>query len=166
MYYLNCFFIYSIFGYLIETLFALLMNINFKSGVFNIPMTPVYGIGSIIILFISNYLFKNLHMNRVYETFIMFVVVSIILSFIEALGGIFIEKVFKVIYWDYSKQKFHIGKYVSVAMTFAWGFLSIIFVYFIHPLLNKLILKIPKSITIIFIFIFVFGVVKSFFYKK
>ena len=33
MYYLNCFFIYSIFGYLMETIIAFLIKANFKSGI-------------------------------------------------------------------------------------------------------------------------------------
>ena len=56
-YYLNCFFIYSILGHLLETVFSMLGNNNFKSGFLYGWWTPVYGIGAVTILFISNYLF-------------------------------------------------------------------------------------------------------------
>ena len=41
-------------------------------------------------------------MPRFIETIIMFLVVGIVLSFLEALGGVLIEKIFGVVFWDYS----------------------------------------------------------------
>ena len=166
MYYLNCFFIYSIFGYILETIVAFVTHSNFKSGILTGFWTPVYGIGAITILFVSEYLFKNLHLPRFIETIIMFFVVAIILSFLEALGGVLIEKLFGEVFWDYSSQKYHIGNYISLEMTLLWGFASIIFVYLIHPMLNNLIKKIPSWVTITFIILFIFDSAKTFITKK
>lgn len=165
-YYLNCFFIYSILGHILETIFSMLGNDNFKSGFLYGWWTPVYGIGAITILFISNYLFKNLHMPRFWETVIMFFVVSIVLSTLEALGGVLIEKTYGKVFWDYSNQRFHIGHYISLEMTLVWGIASVIFVYIIHPLLDGLIKKIPKWVTIILIALFAFDFVKTFLDKR
>lgn len=165
-YYLNCFFIYSILGHLLETVFSMLGNNNFKSGFLYGWWTPVYGIGAVTILFISNYLFKNLHMPRFWETVIMFFVVGIVLSAIEALGGVLIEKIFGKVFWDYSNQRFHIGHYISLEMTLVWGIASIIFVYIVHPMLYFLIKKIPSWVTIIFIVLFIFDLSKTFIDKK
>ena len=166
MYYLNCFFIYSIFGYLMETIIAFLIKANFKSGILTGPWTPVYGIGAVIILFISNYLFKNLHMNRVYETVIMFFIVGVVLSFIEALGGVLIEHFFDITFWDYTNQKYNIGKYISLEMSIIWGIASIIFIYFLHPILNNIIKKIPNWLTIFLILLFLFDSCKTFITKN
>ena len=165
-YYLNCFFIYSIFGHLLETVFSMLGNNNFKSGFLYGWWTPVYGIGAVTILFISNYLFKNLHMPRFWETVIMFFVVAIVLSALEALGGVLIEKTFGKVFWDYSNQRFHIGHYISLEMTLTWGVASIIFIYIIHPLLDSLIKKVPKWVTIILLILFVFDFAKTFVDKR
>lgn len=165
-YYLNCFFIYSILGHLLETVFSMLGNNNFKSGFLYGWWTPVYGIGAVTILFISNYLFKNLHMPRFWETVIMFFVVSIVLSALEALGGVLIEKTFGKVFWDYSNQRFHIGHYISLEMTLVWGVASIIFIYIIHPLLDNLIKKVPKWVTIILLILFVFDFTKTFIDKR
>jgi len=166
MYYINCFFIYSIFGYFIETIISFFLNSSFKSGILYGPWTPVYGIGAVVILFISNYLFKNLHMNRLLETIIMFLVVAIVLSFIEALGGVLIEKIFNITFWDYTSHKFNIGKYISLEMSLVWAISSIIFIYIIHPLFKKLILKIPSWLTIFLIILFLFDSFKTFFNKE
>lgn len=166
MYYLNCFFVYSIIGHLLETVNAIITHTNFKSGILYGFWTPVYGVGAVTILFVSEYLFKNLHMNRVFETIVVFLVVGIVLSTLEALGGVLIEKLYGITFWDYSNHKYHIGKYVSIEMTLTWGIISIIFIYAIHPLLKGLIKKIPFWVTIILCFLFFFDMLKTFIDKK
>lgn len=166
MFYVNCFFVYSILGYILETVVSLITKSNFKSGILTGPWTIVYGIGALVILFTSNYLFKNLHMNRVIETIVLFFVIGIILSFLEALGGVLTEKIFGKVFWDYSSQKYHIGHYISLEMTLVWSVASVIFIYVIHPLLKDIIKKIPIFITIILIGLFLFDVLKTFINKK
>lgn len=166
MYYLNCFFVYSILGHVLETIIALITHTNFKSGILNGYWTPVYGVGAVTILFVSQYLFKNLHMNRVYETVVVFFVVAIVLSTLEALGGVLIEKFFGLTFWNYNSHKYHIGKYISLEMAITWGIASIIFIYVIHPLLKGIIKKIPGWITIIFLVLFIFDCTKTFLDKR
>lgn len=166
MYYLNCFFIYSVLGFFLETITSLITNNGFKSGILSGFWTPVYGIGAVTILFISKYLFKNLHMPRFWETVIMFFVVAIVLSFLEALGGTLIEKIFGEVFWDYSSQKFHIGHYISLEMTLVWGIASVIFIYIINPLLEGLIKKIPTWVTVLLVILFLFDCTKTFITKK
>ena len=159
MYLINCFFIYGILGFIFEGLVTLITKGNFSSGILYGPWTPVYGVGAIIILIVSKKLFKNLHMHRLLETIIVFFVVSILLSFAEWVGGVLIELIFDTSLWDYSKQDFNLGKYVSLEMTLVWGFMSILFIYIIHPILDKVIEKIPKWLTILLIISFIIDVI-------
>lgn len=149
-----------------ETIISFITNNGFKSGILMLPWTPVYGIGVITILFVSNYLFKNLHMPRFIETIIMFLVVGIVLSFLEALGGVLIEKIFGVVFWDYSSQRFHIGHYISLEMTLVWGIASIIFIYILNPLLEGIIKKVPIWITVILIILFIMDSVGTIILRK
>ncbi len=166
MYYLNCFFVYSILGHLLETIVALITKTNFKSGFLFGWWTPVYGVGTVIILFISEYLFKNMHMNRIVESIVAFFVIAIVLSFIEALGGVLLEKIFNISFWDYNAHKYHIGKYISLEMTFMWGIASMIFIYLVNPLLEKIIRKIPSWVTITLIILFISDCCYTFVNKK
>ena len=150
MYYFNCFIIYSIFGYFLETIIAIVTKSGFKSGIIYGPWTPIYGIGVVVILLLSHYFFMNLHMPRWIETIIVFFIVSIFLSCLELIGGLLIENMFNTTFWDYSSHKFNIGKYISLEMTLIWGIATVLFIYIINPLLEKLIYKIPLFITIIF----------------
>ena len=149
MYYLNCFLIYSILGFILETSLAILTKSNFNSGIMFGPWTPIYGIGTVTILLLSYYFFMNLHMPRWIETIIVFIIVGIFLSCLELIGGILIEKSFDVVFWDYSDHKFNIGKYISLEMTLVWGVATVLFIYILNPIFEKLIHKIPFLLTII-----------------
>ena len=149
MYYLNCFLVYSVLGYILETGLALITKSNFNSGIMYGPWTPIYGIGTVTILLLSHYFFMNLHMPRWIETIVVFIIVGIFLSCLELIGGIIIEKSFNIAFWDYSNHKFHIGNYISIEMTLVWGVATVIFIYLLNPIFEKLIHKIPLPITLI-----------------
>ncbi len=149
-----------------ETSFALITKSGFKSGIMYGPFTPIYGIGTVIILVLSKYFFINLHMPRWIETIIVFFILSIFLSCLELLGGILIEKIFGIIFWSYKNHKYNIGNYISLEMTFIWGVVSILFIYIINPILKKLILKIPYSITYILLFSFILDCITTFIKNK
>lgn len=68
---------------------------------------------------------------------------------VEFLGGIFIEKVFDKVFWDYSNMKFNLGHYISLEVTLIWCCLSAVFIYLIKPLLDKFINKIPRYVSIL-----------------
>ena len=148
MYLLNCFFIYSILGFLLESTFNLIVIHHFKSGILYGPWTPVYGIGAILTIIISNKIFKKLKTTKLKETIIVFLILSVTLTLIEWIGGILIEKIFSITMWNYKKFNFNIGKYISLEMTLIWGIISIILIYFIKPIVDKIENKIPKKLTI------------------
>ncbi len=165
MYYINCFFVYSIIGFLFEHLIYFLMGHTGDSGILYGPWTPVYGIGIIIIILVSEFIFKNLHATKLLQTLVIFVAVVVLLTAIELLGGILIEKIFKITFWDYSNLKFHIGKYIALEISLAWGILSLIIVYIIKPLLDKLVMKIPLWISIICITLFIIDIGATLLFK-
>lgn len=149
MYYLNCFFVYSILGFVLESSLAYITKSNFNSGILHGPWTPIYGVGTVVILLLSNYFFLNLHMPRWLETIIVFFVVAIFLSCLELLGGVLVEKTMHVTFWSYKTHKFHIGSYISLEMTLIWGLATILFIYIINPFMKKVIQTIPLYLTVI-----------------
>ena len=55
------------------------------------------------------------------------------------------EKLFQVRYWDYSHKKFNFQGQICLSSTIAWGVLSILLIYFLHPPIESFITeKIPK----------------------
>lgn len=155
MYYINSFFIYSIFGYIMEMIFGIIIGAhNPESGVLYGPWTPIYGFASILIILISEKLFKNLHMKRWKETIIVFFIITITLMLLEWIGGVLIEIIFGFTFWDYTGNRFNLGKYTCLEMGIVWGAMGIIFIYLIRPFLDKYIKKIPFWLTIIMTVLF------------
>lgn len=161
MYLLNCFFIYSILGFIIEGLFTLIVSGNFSSGILYGPWTPVYGFGAILTIVISKKIFKNMHKSRFVETIVTFIVLTVTLTFIEWLGGILIENIFHETLWNYKNYKYNIGKYIALEMSLVWGIVSILIIYFVKPIIDKLEKKIPKFITIIFATLFIIDLITT-----
>ena len=161
MYLLNCFFIYSILGFIVEGIFTLIVSGHFSSGILYGPWTPVYGFGAILTLIISRKIFKNMHQSRFIETLVTFVILTIVLTIIEWIGGILIENLFHETLWNYKNYKYNIGKYISLEMSLVWGIVSIFVIYFIKPLIDKLAKKIPKFITIIITILFIIDLITT-----
>ena len=148
MYYINYFFILSFIGHIIESIV-----VKSNSGILFGWWTPIYGIGSIIILLINKFINK-LHVNTLLKVILLFINCSLALTIIEAIGGYLIEYIFKITFWDYTSYKFNIGKYIALEMAIIWGISSIILICF-KPLLDKIISKIPKYFTYMLIIIFI-----------
>lgn len=166
MYYLNTFLLYSILGFLLETVRSFLVNSKFTSGILYGPWTPIYGIGIVIVILISNYLFAHLHLSRWVETFITFIIITIVLTLLEWVGGVLIEKIFHVVFWNYSKEALSIGKYISLSKSLIWGVGSIIFIYVLKPLLETLIKRIPLPVTVILTLLMLSDLIFTFVKKK
>lgn len=152
MYYLNNFFLYSILGYIIESVVYSFFDSG--SGILYGFWTPVYGIGVVTIIFLSKIVFEKIKLNNFYKSLTLFLIGSIILSFLEFIGGVLIENFFGIVYWDYSGLKYNIGNYIALEMALVWGISSILFYYLLKPISDKIVSKIPKYMTYIFIFLF------------
>ena len=166
MYYLNYFFISSIIGHLYETILFKILNEKGSSGFLYGYWTPVYGIGVVLILLISKYIFKSLKINRFLEVLIFAIVIFIVLTLIEYIGGHILHFIFHKDFWNYSLLKYNFGKYICLNVSILWVVLSLIFLYLIKPWMDIIILKIPSGITIILIVLFVIDLVCTIFIKN
>ena len=80
--------------------------------------------------------------------------------------GILIEKIFHVVFWDYTKLKFNFGKYISLETSLCWMIGSILVIYVLQPLIVKFIFYIPNYISFILIFLMIIDFIIIFVKKK
>ena len=141
MYYAKYFFITSIFGYILETT----MCKTYESGILYGPWTPVYGIGTLIIIFFSDRILKKKNIKKLTKFILLFIYCFCTLTLAELIGGLLIEKIFGYSFWEYTKYKFNVGKYICLEISLIWGIVSILFV-FIRPIMDIIIKKMPSIV--------------------
>lgn len=156
MYYINYFFIFSILGHFIECFFYS----NGESGILLGFWTPIYGFGTIIILLINKFIDK-FKLNKILKIFVLFFSSAIILAMLEILGGYLIKWIFNTELWNYSNHEFNIGNYTSIEMALIWGLASILLVYFIKPLVDKFINKIPRLLSYMLISLLIIDLIAT-----
>ena len=157
MYYINLFYINSIIGYILESIFYFLFNWEGNSGILFGPWTPVYGIGSILIIILFK-LVNKLNISKIIKYIIFFFVIATALSIIEIIGGNLIEMIFHETFWNYKNHAFNIGKYASLEMSILWGFASIIYIILLKNIIDKIVNRIPKFITYIITILLIFDI--------
>ena len=155
MYYIKYFFITSILGFFLETIVCT----NYESGILYGPWTPIYGIGSIIIIYVSDKILKKKNLSIIKKLIIVFTSCTLLLSLGELIGGLAIEKIFKITFWDYTNYKYNIGKYICLEMSLVWGIASIIFVCILRPIIDIIIKKIPNIVAYILSILFVIDII-------
>lgn len=155
MYYINLFFIFSIFGYIMESFWNLFCKEKFGSGILYLPWTPIYGFGSVLIILVFNLIQKYIHVSGWLNCIFLALIMMVLLTIIEFVGGIFIEKVFHKTFWDYRPFKYNVGKYISLEISLIWAFSSVILAYIVEPIMKPFIRVIPTYITVMFICLFI-----------
>lgn len=139
IYYITYLFIYSFAGWILESVCKTVDQRKFvNSGFLNGPFCPIYGFGAIIMLLCLNFL-KD-------KPILLFIAAFFVLSIWEYLVGLFLEKVFKTKYWDYSHLKFNIQGRVCLKNSLFWGVLGVLFIRYIHPFLEKYVKIIPVNL--------------------
>ena len=130
--YIILFFIYSIIGWIVETLLKLisdkkLINRGFLLG----PYCPIYGIGALLM----SILWKN-YLN---DPFILFVLIIITASILEYMTSYLFEKIFKARWWDYSNNFFNINGRICLETMIPFGLSGVFVLYIIDPKLINII---------------------------
>lgn len=136
------------------------------SGIFFGPVTAVYGFGAIFLIILHDILYKKIKINKYLRVFLYFILSIIFLTLIELIYGYAINILFNVDLWDYTKNKYNIGKYICLEVSVMWGFLALFFVYFIKPFFDKHIKNINKAESYLFSIVFLLDLFFTLIIKK
>lgn len=121
-----------------------------RSGLIYGPLSPMYGLGTILVFFIFCLPEKK------YKKWKVFVGGTIFGGFFEYFASFFQEKIFGSISWDYTGYFLNIGGRTTVLYMLFWGCAVMLFIYYLNPFLLKLYLKYKgKLLNVICIILFI-----------
>lgn len=134
------FIVYSVAGYIIETIFGLVTKgvLESRKSFLYGPFCGIYGVGAVVMI-IGLQRFKKNNYTLFAGGFIIGSIIEYVISFIG-------EWFFHIKWWDYSSMPFNINGRICVWFSFFWGALAIYLMSHIHPKVDKLIEKIKPSI--------------------
>lgn len=131
---------YAMVGWVLECIYCSIgqrkaVNRGFLYG----PWCPVYGFGAVALI---------VTLSPLKEYPLLFVPLSILVtSVIELITGLIFERVLHMKLWDYTGKFLNIKGYVCFKNSLIWGILSALFVWFIHPQVEKVYLDMPSGVT-------------------
>lgn len=136
------FIIYSIIGYLIETIFGIMTKGVWESRQSFLygPFCGIYGLGAVVMIMFLQYFNKN---NN--TLFIGGFIVGSIVEYVVSLIG---EIIFNVKWWDYSNMPLNVNGRICVFFSLFWGFLAIYLMSYAHPKIDKLLNFIKSKLSI------------------
>lgn len=117
---LTYFIIYSIVGYIIETLFGLFTKgmLESRKGFLYGPFCPIYGVGAVAMI-LGLQCFKKNNYTLFFGGFLVGSIVEYIISYLG-------EVIFKVNWWDYSNNFLNINGRICFTFSLFWGLLAYI----------------------------------------
>lgn len=162
------FIIYSVVGFVIETIFGLITKgvIESRRSSMYLPICCIYGVGAVVMILGLQHFKKN---N--YSLFFGGFVIGSIIEYVVSLVG---EFIFHIKWWDYSDMAFNINGRICIAFSFFWGVLAIYLMSHFNPIVDKYIdkltqkfsTKLLKTIVILIILAMVFSSIISGFALK
>lgn len=130
------FFFYSFVGWCVEVAFVAInsnkvMNRGFLFG----PVCPIYGVGMVGVILLLKPVINN--------PLLIFLGGMIICSVVEFLGGLILDRIFHMRWWDYSDKPFNLLGYIWLGFCIVWG-LGVLFVLkLINPGVEKIVSVMP-----------------------
>ena len=158
------FIIYSVIGFIIETVFAMVFYnvIESRKSFLYGPFCSIYGIGAVVMyVFLNRYFKKNNHLLFLGG----FIVGSVVEYVISLVGEIFLH----VRWWDYSNRFLNLNGRICFLYSLFWGLLGVYFMRVINPRVDKMIdfikskinIKVLKAIVLIIIILLIINCVVS-----
>lgn len=136
------FIIYSIIGFFLETVFAIITKgtLESRQSFLYGPFCIVYGIGAICLIFTLNkYKDNNL------KLFLYGMIVGCTVEYFTSYIG---EQIMHIKWWDYSNDFLNIHGRTCLFYAICWGILTIPLIKYINPYFDKIIDKVFEKISI------------------
>jgi len=134
------FFCLSIFGHYLEIFLANVKHI-LSAGPVILPTMPTilplaapYGFGAVGVLLVTVPLIRKYRLSPI-GVFVISVIVSAIIEYISA--ALIVAFTGHNAFWNYSNQPFNLNGYIYLEGVLFFGFIAMLFVYYVYPSIEK-----------------------------
>lgn len=133
------FFVYSVVGWLMETVLVSVQQRHLvKRGFLYGCYCPIYGCGMcLIILFLSPLEEKPV---------LLYFAGALLATALEYFTSWSMEKLFNARWWDYSRKPFNLNGRVCLHISLAWGLLALLIIYGLNPALDDWLMGLDPQI--------------------
>lgn len=130
---------YSMLGWFVESVYMSICNRKLTNrGFAKGPICPIYGVGALTV-FITLRPYSD---NKV----LLFVLGSILATFIEYVTAILMNRLFGEIWWDYNDKPFNYKGILCLESSIAWGIYTVILFVFLQGFVEGIVNCIPFTI--------------------
>ena len=134
--------LFSLFGYIAEMTMCLIVdhkltNRGFLCG----PIIPIYGVGSIFLIFLLEP-FKN-------NPYLVFFFGILITTLLEYVTSYLLEKIFHNRWWDYSENKFNLNGRICLLNSSLFGIGALVIIYLANPIFQDFLNQMNHTAVII-----------------
>lgn len=137
------FYFYSLCGWCFESAYVSLKNRRLVNrGFMRGPFLPLYGSGAVMMLVVSSP-FQT--MDFPWNLIFTYIAGCIGATALEYVTGVAMEALFKIRYWDYSRNKFNFQGHICLSSSLAWGFLTIFMTGVIHRPIAQTVAAVPNG---------------------
>lgn len=117
-------------GWLLECVFKFFVRDFRKTpGILNTPFCILYGLGTVVLSVFVNRLTENI--------WLLFFISMFVLTVMEYLTFVLLQKIYNIQLWDYRKMTFNINEKVCLEFSLIWGLLGALYIKYLLPTLTN-----------------------------
>lgn len=130
----------SVGGVLIERAWMRLLEgpdvVDPRSGLLYLPFNPLYGFAAVI----GSLVLAPLAESPV----LVFLTALVIFTIVEGVASLVMERLFGVVFWDYSDKRLNLDGRVCLEYAVIWGALGLVLAYVLDPALRWFVELLPR----------------------
>lgn len=130
---------YGILGWAIDTGYRSALAQQYAPGTWLPFFSLIYAVGAVTAIWLDR------HWTREKPLWQQFVILALAGTIVEYVGGLMAIQFLGRQLWDYSAENLNINGLVSPFHALAWGLLSLLLVYVIHPRLSAFLHRYAKA---------------------
>ena len=131
----------AILGWVLEFFFRNLISHSGPRGKFFInpgfckgPWLPIYGIGLATMFVICWEVSTRIHIEGIFGDLLIILIIAVVMTIIEFIGGLFLLKFMNLRLWDYRDQPGNIMGIICPVFSIIWGSIGAVYYLFIHKI--------------------------------